>query len=348
MVTNSNRIPPRKSAPPLLRLAHLMAFIAFLRQRGAPVASFMRRHGLPVWCDDPDAFVPLLRVWSFFDTASRNEELELGWRVGAHVGDYQLNAVLLRKLESAPTLLQALRRLKLMASAEATDIQIGIEERRDDILFYSRYSGMREEPGYDISQAYQLGIFRDLCRHFLGRQWVPDEIGIESTRVPPGAEECFPGSRILIQQPAGYITVPRSCLHRSLPLGDAKVGRADNPLLNDKLPDLSENLDYPGMLQAVLKAYLSEGYLSQQVAAELMNTSVRTLSRRLSDCGLTYGVLIDGIRFKAAKKMLRNPDLRIGDVAHSVGFKDQGDFTRMFRRVGGLSPKEFRNSNIRH
>ena len=76
-----------------------------------------------------------------------------------------------------------------------------------------------------------------------------------------------------------------------------------------------------------------------------MNTSVRTLSRRLSTDGLTYGALIDELRFKSAKELLQNPGVRIVDVAQSVGFNDQGDFTRMFRRIGGLTPREFRNAS---
>ncbi len=44
-----------------------------------------------------------------------------------------------------------------------------------------------------------------------------------------------------------------------------------------------------------------------------MDTSVRTLARRLTDYGLMYGALIDGMRFNEAKTLLRNPDMRIGD-----------------------------------
>ena len=330
-----------KKTPPLLRIAHLMAFTTYLRQLGAPVDRYLRQHGLPVLCDDPNAFVPLLRIWSFFSTAARYEDSELGWLVGAHVGDHELNPVLLWKLETTPTLLQSLRRFTLMIKAEATDLDIGIEERQDKILFYTRYSGMSEAPGYKISQAYQLGVFLDLIRHFLGRQWVPDEIGIETTHVPSGAEECFPGSRILTQQPAGYIAVPRSCLHQGPPRRDINIGRAENPLIKNKLPFLRENIDYLSMLRSVLRSYLPEGYVSERLAAELMNTSVRTLTRRLSTYGLTYGTLIDELRFEIAKERLQKPNAQIGEVAHYVGFKDQGNFTRMFRRIGGLSPKEF-------
>jgi AraC-like DNA-binding protein len=329
--------PVQKSTLPLLRLAHPMAFFTFLHHVGAPVERHMRRHGLPVLCDDPDVFVPLARVWSFFDTAARHEGPMLGWLVGAHIGDHNINAGLLRKLETAPTLLQALRGLMRMVSAEASDLDIGIHERRDDVLFCLHYAGMREAPGHMISQAYQIEVVIDLIRHFLGRHWAPHEIGIESSLVPSIAEEHFPGCRILTQQPSGYIAVQRSCLHRAAVLRSTEVGGEDNSVL-------SKDFDYIDTLRAVLKAYLSEGYPSERIAAELMNTSVRTLTRRLSTHGLTYGALIDELRFNSAKAQLQKPSVRIGDVAQSVGFNDQGDFTRMFRRVGGLSPREFRNA----
>ena len=72
-----------------------------------------------------------------------------------------------------------------------------------------------------------------------------------------------------------------------------------------------------------------------------MNTSERTLARRLSAHGLTYGALVDDVRFTAAKKFLQRPGARVGEVANAVGFDHQGHFTRMFRRIGGLSPRQF-------
>lgn len=314
-----------------------MAFCALLRGRGAPVDRYLRRAGLPVLCDDPDVFVPLTRVWSFFDSAAQHEGPSLGWLAGAHVGDHNLNAGLLRKLETAPTLLQALQGLMRFVTSEASDVQMGTHERREDVLFFIHYPELRELPGYHLSQAYQLGVIIGLIRHFLGRSWVPPEVGIQSASIPQAAEEQFPGSRILTGQRAGYIAVPRSCLYRAALLRATEVrGGAD--------PVLTKDFDYVDTLRAMLKAYLSDGYPSARFAASLMDTSVRTLARKLSNSGLTYGALIDELRFEAAKKALQDPDLRIGDVAQSVGFQDQGDFTRMFRRIGGLSPKEFRNA----
>ena len=332
-----------KQGPPLLRFAHPMAFAVYMRGYGARADYYLRKSGLPTLCEDPAAFAPLPRIWSFFDSASRSETPELGWLVGAKVGDSILTGALLRKIEYAPTLFQALRRFERLYKSEVTDVEIGIKEHRHSICLYTRYKGLRDEPGYHVSQAYQLGVFVGLIRHFLGEYWVPHEIGIESKLIPPGAAECFPGSRILTEQPTGYVVVPRWRLHQSAAFRDQRIGNAEKILLNDHVSS-EMRTDCESRLRLVLKSYLSEGYVSQEKAAELMNTSVRTLTRRLSTCGLTYGTLIDDLRFEMAKEQLLKSDKRIGDIAQGVGFNHQADFTRMFRRVGGLGPKEFRNS----
>ena len=331
---------PKHSGPPLLRLGHPLAFAAFLSHVGAPVDRFLRRQKLPVLCDNPDMFVPLDRAWSFFATTAQHEDPMLGWLVGAHVGDHNLNAGLLRKLETAPTLFQALQRLVQLTSAEASHLQLGMHERQDDVLFYTHYSGMRDVAGYRTSQAYQIQVILGVIRHFLGRHWVPDEIGIEHAIAPAVAQKYFSRSRILTQQPIGYIAVPRACLHRAARRTTAEQdGIASDPVL-------SKNFDLLDTLRAVLKAYLPDGYPSARFAAALMGVSERTLARRLSACGLTYHTLIDEIRFTEAKKLLQEPDARIADVALSVGFGDQSHLTRMFRRLGGISPREFRKATL--
>ena len=319
----------------MLRMGHPIAFTAFLRHVGAPVERYLRSQKLPVLCNDPNMFVPLVRAWSFFEAASRYEDEMLGWLVGAYAGDHNLNLGLLQKLEAAPTLFQAMQWLVQMSRTEASHIQLGILKRRTDVLFYTHYSGMREVPGYSTAQAYQIGVMLGLIRNFLGQHWAPDEIGVEHS-ITPVVEEYLSGSRILTHQPVGYIAVPRTCLHQA-PRGTAlKIAVADDPVM-------TENFDYIDTLRAVLKSYLTDGYSSARFAAEVMGVSERTLARRLSACGLTYKALIDEVRFTEAKKLLLEPRVRIEDVALSVGFDEQGNFTRMFRRVSGLNPTEFRN-----
>jgi AraC-like DNA-binding protein len=311
-----------------------MAFTSFLGAVGTPVDYLLRRHRLPVLCDDSNCFVPLLRAWALFDSAARDEGPMLGWMVGEQIGDHNLNHALLRILERAPSLYQGLSLLVQKSRREASHIQMGIHERQDDILVFTHYPGMAEAPGYHDSQAYQLGLILDLIRHFLGRQWAPDEIGMERQCAPAGIEQRIPRTRIRTHQSAGYIAVPRASLPLAARSNESKTGIADDPAC-------CEDFDFVGTLRAMLKSYLPDGYPSARVAAHLMQVSERTLARRLSAQGLTYGMLIDEVRFTVAKRLLRKPNAKIEDVAISVGFADQSNFTRMFRRIGGLSPTEY-------
>lgn len=328
----------RPSGPPILRMGHPLAFAAFLEHIGTPADRLLHRQGLAVYRDDPAEFAPLRQAWSFLDAAAQNVDPMVGWHVGRFVGDHGLSRKLLRKLETAPTLYAALRRFVRLANSEASHLQLGIVERDTDILLFTHYPDMKGEPGYTSSQSYQLGIFVDLIRHFLGPSWVPEEIGIEYPTVPRVAEEHFPGSRILAQQRCGYMTVPRSCLYIPAPCGDPAGGEEDSLVL-------ISDFDFAETLGTLLHAYLPGGYPSARLAASLMDTSVRTLARRLADCGTTYRSVVDRVRFKAAKELLRDTDQRVTDVAIAVGFDDSANFARMFRRIGGLSPREFRRAS---
>ena len=325
------------SGPPILRLGHVFAFTGYLQRLGAPVERRLRRHGLPLYSNDPDAFVPVSQAWSFFHASAHSEDPMLGWHVGRFVGDHNLNHHLLRKLETAPTMYLALKWLIDFASSEASHVHLGLIERRSDVLFFTQYPAMKGRPGYTASQTYQLGLIIGLIRHFLGPDWVPREIGIEHPEVPRVVEELYPGARVSPRRSFGYLAVPRSKLHLA--------ARGAQPMEHDGFsPVLMENLDFAETLATVLRAYLPSGYPTARMAASLMDTSVTTLARRLADCGTSYRSLIDRVRFVEAKELLRDTDLRVTDISLAVGFEDCSNFARMFRRISGLGPRQFRSA----
>ena len=204
----------RVSGPPVLRAGHMLAFTSWLSTTGAPVDQLLRAQKLPVMCDVPSYFVPVPNLWMFFEAAGRNIDPDMGWLVGQYAGDRNLNSGLLQKLECAPSLYLALQGLVQSVKEEASDLHLGLYERAEDVLIFTHYPGLSDLPGYDQSQAYQLGLFIDLIRHFLGKQWTPDEIGIQSQRSPVGIMPTFPGCRIRTAQNIAYVAVPRSELHR--------------------------------------------------------------------------------------------------------------------------------------
>ena len=60
--------------------------------------------------------------------------------------------------------------------------------------------------------------------------------------------------------------------------------------------------------------------------------------------GLKFTDYVARVRVEEARHRLRNPNLRISEVAFEVGFQSLTQFNRTFKRVFGQSPSEFRES----
>jgi AraC-like DNA-binding protein len=77
--------------------------------------------------------------------------------------------------------------------------------------------------------------------------------------------------------------------------------------------------------------------------AATMETSVRTLQRRLRAAGLTYSQVLQRARRAAAQRMLIDGTAAIGEIARTLGYSDPAHFTRAFQRWTGSTPRDFRD-----
>lgn len=79
--------------------------------------------------------------------------------------------------------------------------------------------------------------------------------------------------------------------------------------------------------------------------ARNMNTSVRTLQRRLGESGHTYKELVEELRQDMAYGYLQKPDLTINEVAYLLNYADASAFIRSFKRWTGQTPFQYRMAN---
>jgi two-component system response regulator YesN len=52
------------------------------------------------------------------------------------------------------------------------------------------------------------------------------------------------------------------------------------------------------------------------------------------------------IRTQKAKELLMNPVNSIKDIGEMVGYNDSNYFTRVFKRIEGITPTEYRNKKM--
>lgn len=88
--------------------------------------------------------------------------------------------------------------------------------------------------------------------------------------------------------------------------------------------------------------YVQQHYgekIQAEEVAKLCAMSPYRFSRNFHEAyGLTFRDYVVRYRLKEAKRMLRNPQASVTDVAFAVGFNDVSYFSRMFKRHFGTSP----------
>ena len=101
-------------------------------------------------------------------------------------------------------------------------------------------------------------------------------------------------------------------------------------LVNRALDYLEEHYAEKLTLQEVADAC----YVSQWHLSKLLN---RYTKKNFYD-------LLNNRRIRAAKELLADPSLRIGDIGEMIGYADPAHFARVFRKIAGMSANEYRNS----
>ncbi len=96
----------------------------------------------------------------------------------------------------------------------------------------------------------------------------------------------------------------------------------------------------------ILIARLPSGNVGKTDVAKLLNMTERTLLRRLKDEGTTFSDLLYRVRLELAFQLLRRRSMTIRDTAYTLGFSDEGTFSRAFKRWTGRRPSVIAHMSV--
>jgi len=83
--------------------------------------------------------------------------------------------------------------------------------------------------------------------------------------------------------------------------------------------------------------------LSLSLVAKAVNTSSFYFCKMFKRVtGLNFTDYVSRVRIEKAKNLLLNPNLRISEIAFEVGFQSLTHFNRVFKKITGHSPSEYR------
>jgi AraC-like DNA-binding protein/ligand-binding sensor protein len=105
-----------------------------------------------------------------------------------------------------------------------------------------------------------------------------------------------------------------------------------------------ENAESPVIRRA--KEYIVENQtedLSLGQVAKAVNTSTFHFCKMFKKAtGLNFTEYVSRVRVEKARNLLLNPNLRISEIAYEVGFQSLTHFNRVFKKITGQSPSDYR------
>ncbi|WP_455204087.1 helix-turn-helix domain-containing protein [Kaarinaea lacus] len=324
---------------PIVRLAHLIPYIKFLRGQGAPVDRELSRVKLPTHLpEEPGAYLPTLAVLAFVDNVSRSEGIdELGLRAATHLDVNDLDRNLLALLTGSLTLKTALYTFSRVVTMEDASVKLWLVREDATIRVCNKYLVESGSLGLRNAHWSQLLVILDVIRLFAGPNWRPQKMGFASN-LPLNryAQEQFPNTHLYTGQQYNWIEIPNHLL--SLP----PLLRFDTKMSHTNLSEDALETSLPAALQHLLKTYLHDSSLNIKMLADITGISMRSMQRRLSESGTSYSELLEKARVEKSIEMLGNQGAKIIDIAYSMGYNDPSHFSRAFRRLTGVSPRDYR------
>lgn len=209
----------------------------------------------------------------------------------------------------------------------------------------------RDEDGLDeVSFNAAPELTPDLKRFFVGRAMgatsrvMRDVIGSDfritsfrTTHAPGDRKQVF-GARIMHGQAVDAFTVDHAYLARPLPQANAATAAMCERMCAELLARRKTRLDMASFLTDYLATHAFERPPQLHDIAGLLNTSERTLKRRLREEGASFRAISTAARSSRAQALVAEGRLSMGQIAEELGFSDLSSFSQSYKRWTGVAP----------
>lgn len=101
--------------------------------------------------------------------------------------------------------------------------------------------------------------------------------------------------------------------------------------------------------EADLINFISSNYMNPEMSSNFIQDSLAVSESKVTnevknETGLSLKQFINQLRIEEAKRLLKNSDLRVNEIANKVGYDNVTHFNRTFKSMTDLSPSNYRKS----
>jgi len=89
---------------------------------------------------------------------------------------------------------------------------------------------------------------------------------------------------------------------------------------------------------------LPSGKADQELVSSRLNRSSSTLQRQLQGEGITYREVLESTQRNLAETYLREQKHSHAQIAYLLGFSEQSNFSRAFKRWTSMTPRQYQSA----
>jgi AraC-like DNA-binding protein len=292
--------------------------------------------------DDPDARVPIRKVWRLWRAAA--ERAGDPWLPVRVAGSTPLRSYGLvgYTMSNSATVRRALERLARYSRIMTEAIRVRFvptDAGAKVVIDAGMVDNDDPRSGPDTRHAFLLSAVRELTRE----EVVPLEVRLPYPR-PDDADELGRLLRapLVFDPPNAAVTFSREQLELPVRGADETLGGYLEQFSSRLLRDLPNPESFQDQVRRAMWSMLGDGSPALRTVAAKLAVSPRTLQRRLREEGTSYGELLDALRQEFAIRLLRERKLAVYEIAFLLGYAEPSTFHRAFRRWTGSSPQQYR------
>lgn len=291
--------------------------------------------------DSPQSRNPLSKMrmlWELSRDASGDELV--GLKTGRYAKPRHFYAFGYSWMASS-TLLDAMRRLtrysKLMSTALS---KVSLTETADSYALSTVFNDPEKMPpkeGVDCGMTALL----TLCDIVAEKEIRPIRAELtRSAKVHPDAYREALRAPVRFDADVGTLHFDKDRLREALPHGTPDIAKATDNIAELYVASLDPN-KVASQVRSLLIAQLPSGRVGQDEVSARLNRSTSTLQRQLKNEGLSYRDVLEDTQRSLAENYLREKQYTHAQIAYMLGFSDQSNFSRAFKRWTSMSPRQF-------
>ena len=197
---------------------------------------------------------------------------------------------------------------------------------------------------HPIARDAGLAAVITMCRLLCGENFSPVEIQI--TRSKSDCHEDltkFVGCPIVYNCDQNQTLFDRIIAEKRLPTGNSELAKVNEDVAMKYLNSI-DGASIMMQVKAKLIEMMPQGQVSEEMIAVELNVSLRTLQRKLREEKTSYSQIYKSIRQEMAGEYIQDSQMSMTEIAYLLGFSEQANFTRAFRRWYGTSPSAAREN----